>query len=496
MPELRTFFAKQADRVVARVDRQESSALGLYVETKQAYPFGPDDLLPLSEDRELSMILQPRIIEAAEASWEATAAEFGVDAAFDVSNPAVRELLAEASSTRVVRITDATRTALRGTLDEGARLGLSPFQLANGVGDFAGVRSVVEETYRNRAQAIARTEMGWAANRGATALYKQEGIDKVEVFDGDEDQPCADADGSEWTLRRAESEPLQHPNCRRAFGPLVEELEKPREKPAAEPPTTAPVTAPPMPTAEPGIPGMMTSDFRTRGAAEEWASARYPNVRWNLKGLDNRVMNHNLRAYQSLVDDLPSLGDYMGQITTSPIFGRTRHVLGQHSAGNVRLVPSTMGKADDYIAAATRMIEKKFHPVGSDDLASVLTHEMGHGFHDVVTLTSRKQGPVQAALSQGAVTEEQIRRLDLALVELDRIFRLRIVGAEGVPSTYSQHSLKEAFAESFDAYFHTPVGQHTASTKAMGEIIKAFKEIQARLGSGTRTRTTGVGVLS
>ncbi len=226
IPELDSYFAKQADRVVARILSQSSSALGLYVETKQSYPFGPDDLMPSSEDRELAKILQPRVLEAAEAAWEASAAEFAIDAAFDVTNPHVRRLLAEASSTRVVKITGATRDVLRRLLADGARLGLSPFQLANGAGDFVGVRSAVEETYKNRGMAIARTEMGWGSNQGATALYRSEGIEKVEVFDGDEpetDQPCKDANGEIWTLAQANANPLEHPNCQRAFAPVVEE---------------------------------------------------------------------------------------------------------------------------------------------------------------------------------------------------------------------------------------------------------------------------------
>ncbi len=223
IPELDSYFAKQADRVVERILKQGSSALGLYVETKQKYPFDADDLMPKSEDRELAKILQPRVLQAAESAWEASAAEFGIDAAFDVSNPEVRSLLAEASSKRVVNITDATRDVLRRLLAEGAELGLSPAQLANGSGDFAGVRSAVEETYKNRAMAIARTEMGWSANGGANALYRSEGIKEVEVFDGDFDDACQEANGSTWTIAKADANPLEHPNCQRAFAPVVEE---------------------------------------------------------------------------------------------------------------------------------------------------------------------------------------------------------------------------------------------------------------------------------
>jgi hypothetical protein len=46
-------------------------------------------------------------------------------------------------------------------------------------------------------------------------------LTKVEVFDGDEHEPCRSANGSIWTIEQAEAEPLCHPNGTRAFAAVL-----------------------------------------------------------------------------------------------------------------------------------------------------------------------------------------------------------------------------------------------------------------------------------
>lgn len=72
-----------------------------------------------------------------------------------------------------------------------------------------------------RSETIARTESGTTYNVAAVASYREYKVDKVEVIDGDRDEICAAANGSIWTLERAESEPLGHPNCTRDFSPYL-----------------------------------------------------------------------------------------------------------------------------------------------------------------------------------------------------------------------------------------------------------------------------------
>lgn len=74
-----------------------------------------------------------------------------------------------------------------------------------------------------RADRIARTETAIAYNYGNVFGYRQAGVEKVEVSDGDDDEECAAADGQIWTLEEALAKPLAHPNCERDFSPVLEE---------------------------------------------------------------------------------------------------------------------------------------------------------------------------------------------------------------------------------------------------------------------------------
>lgn len=70
---------------------------------------------------------------------------------------------------------------------------------------------------RERAEMIARTETAIAQNKGQTDAMRAAGVDRVYVYDGDEDDECQEADGSIWTIDHAAANPTSHPNCVRAF---------------------------------------------------------------------------------------------------------------------------------------------------------------------------------------------------------------------------------------------------------------------------------------
>lgn len=74
-----------------------------------------------------------------------------------------------------------------------------------------------------RAEMIARTEEAISENRGQIATFRELGFEQVEVMDGDEDDECAEADGSVWSVEEAEANPISHPNCTRTFTPIVNE---------------------------------------------------------------------------------------------------------------------------------------------------------------------------------------------------------------------------------------------------------------------------------
>lgn len=67
---------------------------------------------------------------------------------------------------------------------------------------------------------LIRTKTANAYNSGSMNKYAEEGVSRVKVFDGvEDDEECAEANGQIWSLRYAMNNVIEHPNCRRAFAP-------------------------------------------------------------------------------------------------------------------------------------------------------------------------------------------------------------------------------------------------------------------------------------
>jgi hypothetical protein len=99
--------------------------------------------------------------------------------------------------------------------------GWSINEIVRGVDGQPGLRDIVEETYKNRARAVAISELGQAQNRATVERYR-DNVQKVEILDGGDDDSapaCNLANGQIWTLELFEKNLLQHPNCSRAAAP-------------------------------------------------------------------------------------------------------------------------------------------------------------------------------------------------------------------------------------------------------------------------------------
>jgi len=79
-----------------------------------------------------------------------------------------------------------------------------------------------------RSDAIARTEVAFAINRGAADSYEEAGVEKVKILDGPgclqdgHDDTQRGVSGEVWTLEEWEEYPVAHPNCRRDAVPIVD----------------------------------------------------------------------------------------------------------------------------------------------------------------------------------------------------------------------------------------------------------------------------------
>lgn len=173
-----------------------------------------DPTAAMDDGDQIAKLMAPFYQALIEDAFLDAAAE-NVDAVFDLANPYVQTVL-DSLAKEIRRVAETTKDDVRRLTGQAAENGWSSEELAKQIrlkGDIAS---------RSRSLTIARTESGTAYNQGAVAAYRAGGITHVDVLDGDEDEPCASANGARWTVEEAEQNPLGHPNCTRAFSPVVE----------------------------------------------------------------------------------------------------------------------------------------------------------------------------------------------------------------------------------------------------------------------------------
>jgi HK97 family phage portal protein len=186
---------------------------------------GLDQLLLADDWIDLETPVKQYLVELLAASWPLWDEALGLEVTFALSDPAVVAALSE-SATRVTGIAETTRTAVRELLVYGAEQGWTIDQLVRGDDDRRGLRDTIQETYKGRARAIARTELAYAQNSASVRRFQEAGIMRVQILDGgseDSDDICNQLNGSVQTLAWFKSNPLQHPNCVRVAAPIVDD---------------------------------------------------------------------------------------------------------------------------------------------------------------------------------------------------------------------------------------------------------------------------------
>ena len=167
--------------------------------------------------------VQTIMIEEADKAFESGvtlgAQRVGVESDFALMRPEVTRYLDQVVTPFSEKISAGLSNRIRTQLALGFQSGESLAELTK------RVRTVFKSAKESRARLIARTESARAHNIGTTNQYKASRVVKaVEVSDGSEfDLPCQIADGQTWALDTAKANPIQHPNCIRAFLPIVGE---------------------------------------------------------------------------------------------------------------------------------------------------------------------------------------------------------------------------------------------------------------------------------
>lgn len=211
---LETYFSDLADRVASRTEEKSLKA-------KNQLP-SLDDLMSESDDAELEKLIKRFYVQVIELSWDSWNVSLGIEKAFDLTDPAVTRAL-EMAGDHVAEIQETTKDALRELLAQANENGWSIDQIVRGVDGQHGLKDIVEETYKNRARAVAISELGQAQNLATVERYRGADVQKVEILDGGDDDSapaCNLANGQIWTLELFEQNLLQHPNCSRAAAPV------------------------------------------------------------------------------------------------------------------------------------------------------------------------------------------------------------------------------------------------------------------------------------
>lgn len=277
-----------------RMDRALPGIVGRPTEVRSADPQGAMNEIILDwSETELQEVLTGLYADAYQASGLGLKMTLGAYIPLTVGGHAEAEEWAKwHAGRRVKNIDQPTRHALRDHLQEGIREGRNIHQIAYGIKAkpatetepareaSPGIADLVEETYKKRARAIARTETGVAFNIGAHGHYTAAGVAKVRVLDGHGPgscEACNEVNGQEWSLDRMYKEPLQHPNCIRGFSPIIAAFAEPELPEAVPIPPTLPLWAErrwAQAGEAPPFPGPLTRG--TRGAGQLLWEGLYP----------------------------------------------------------------------------------------------------------------------------------------------------------------------------------------------------------------------------
>lgn len=195
-------LAEQRDETAARLAGKSADQLRRFVRDSDA-------LLPAKWDGRMLAALKSHLRGLVGAVTRSVQTRLGKADIDDLD-----DLILQALGERIKGINQTTRDLIAGLIGRAVDDGLTSQEITIAVRE----ATAFDEA---RAEVIARTESGYAYNTSAVTSYREFGVERVEVIDGDEDDICAPLNGAIWTLDEAMAEPLGHPNCTRDFAPYL-----------------------------------------------------------------------------------------------------------------------------------------------------------------------------------------------------------------------------------------------------------------------------------
>lgn len=217
---LRRFWVDQGERIVAEIIGDAAKATPSGVETRVAQAIDWPE-----EERKLAEVLLRFYHANGDAAFKATADLLGVGVSWDLANPNVGRVVSDLAR-RIVGIAEETRRNVGQIVSDALTEGTTIPQLAD------RLRGLFTETYRGRAETVARTESMVAYSEASLLSYRETGeVDEVELHDNashtdsynaSDGLTCAERDGLVVPIGTASTHvQAEHPNGSLAVSPVL-----------------------------------------------------------------------------------------------------------------------------------------------------------------------------------------------------------------------------------------------------------------------------------
>jgi hypothetical protein len=223
-PLYRAFWRSQGQRIAAAAVRSSQTVVAAHNgnghERRDLAEIDWDD-----ETRRLLEVLTRNHQLAAAAAITAANDALGTSIAFDLANPHLRRVIDQLAA-RVVGISAQTRADVAGVVSDALTEGVDLPELSR------RLTGLFEESYRNRAMTVARTESQVAFNSASTVGYRESGlVDRVELHDNPEHTDdygasdglsCAERNGLIVPIDQASTHiEAEHPNGSLSLAPVL-----------------------------------------------------------------------------------------------------------------------------------------------------------------------------------------------------------------------------------------------------------------------------------
>lgn len=203
------------------------------------------------------------------------------------------------------------------------------------------------------------------------------------------------------------------------------------------------------------------------------ATQMYPNIKWGFWGMDVDTINASMPRMISLLNQYPNVAAMTKMIGTPTSFTAQPGMLKGPQVGGIAMYSPQYrsillhpnyygeGKYESFKKACEDGAKSGFHPVGSGDVSSVLTHEFGHMI----------SGYLHAQYNKNTLPPHTRAFLDAHYKN-----KGAGLGKPSETSGYSKTTQKgdyyEWFAESVVALHHTPRAQWSTHTKELAKALK------------------------